>query len=60
MLGGHRFVDLFGQPNSVNSEKLLQVAMGALRTYLRIKDEPSIHLVSIHEVCTFDCTLGRQ
>lgn len=53
-------MDLFGQPNSVNSEKLLQVAMGALRTYLRIKDEPSIHLVSIHEVCTFDCTLGRQ
>lgn len=51
MLGGYRFKELFGEPNAVNYEHLKQVALGAIKSYLKIQEDPVHHLVSIHQVC---------
>ncbi len=51
MLGGYRFKELFGEPETVDPEHLKQIALGALKSYLKIQVEPVHHLVSIHQVC---------
>lgn len=51
MLGGYRFAQLFGQPNSVNPQELLRVSSEALKSYLHIEAEPVQHMVTVHQVC---------
>lgn len=59
MLGGYRFKELFGEPETVDPEHLKQIALGALKSYLKIQVEPVHHLVSIHQNCIAQYTLNH-
>lgn len=50
MLGGYRFAELFGEPDLVDPQKLLDVSLSSLRSYLNIQCDPIHHLVTIHKV----------
>lgn len=50
MLGGYRFIELFGEPCSVDSEKLLQISKNALKMYLNIDTQPVNYHVAVHKV----------
>lgn len=54
MLGGYRFLDLFGPPDSVDPQTLLETSKQALKSYLNIKVEPINHHGAIHQVCVVD------
>jgi len=60
MLGGHRFTELFGDPDALNPSKLLEASLISLRSILNIQSEPNQHMVTIHKNCIAQYTLGHQ
>ncbi|KAI2803178.1 hypothetical protein BLOT_007301 [Blomia tropicalis] len=60
MLGGYRFLELFGQPDSVSKSELLKESIKAIRNYLHIQRPPTQNMVTIHQNCIPQYTLGHE
>lgn len=59
MLGGYRFLELFGQPDSVSKSELLKESIKAIRNYLHIQRPPTQNMVTIHQVSSFYLKLNK-
>lgn len=59
MMGGRWFERLFGNPNSVSSEDLLQIALDAVRRHLGITADPVRSQVVINKNCIPQYTVGH-
>lgn len=59
MLGGHSFLDLFGPPDQVEHDHLLEVSRQALIDYLNIDCPPLETNVSVHTNCIPQYIVGH-
>ncbi len=50
MLGGEWFEDLFGSPDEVSSESIVEVALEELKSHLAITSTPTYVLSKIQKV----------
>ncbi|OTF80321.1 protoporphyrinogen oxidase-like protein [Euroglyphus maynei] len=60
MLGGYMFEKLFGHPDQVDHQRIIDISRQALKTYMKIDDEPSQVHVAIHSDCIPQYTVGHQ
>ena len=54
MMGGEWFEELFGDPNTVNDDTLVNTALQSLYTQLEISQEPSDCHVTVQKVNSCD------
>lgn len=54
MMGGQWFEELFGDPNTVNDDTLVNTALESLYTQLEISQEPSDCHVTVQKVNSCD------
>ncbi|ORX94252.1 Protoporphyrinogen oxidase [Basidiobolus meristosporus CBS 931.73] len=60
MIGGHRFKELFGEPESVDPEHLLHVAKSTIARHIGVSKEPLESQVSIQAQCIPQYTVGHR
>ena len=60
MLGGYRFQKLFGEPDQVDKNHLLDISLKAMKSFLKINEMPIRHHVAIHPDCIPQYTVGHQ
>ncbi|KAJ8035237.1 Protoporphyrinogen oxidase [Holothuria leucospilota] len=60
MMGGAWFEELFGHPESVDSDHLLSIALATIEDHLKIKQKPIYSLVNIHRDCIPQYTVGHS
>ena len=54
MMGGQWFEELFGDPNTVKDDTLVNTALQSLHTQLEISQEPSDCYVTVQKVNSYD------
>lgn len=59
MMGGYRFESLFGNPDTVDNNTLLQTAQEAVQSHLGINADPIDSHVSIHKNCIPQYVVGH-
>lgn len=60
MMGGYRFNHLFGDPEKVSHDHLLDVANKAIKKHLGIKFDPIDTLVNVHKKCIPQYLVGHK
>lgn len=59
-MGGEWFEELFGDPSSVSSERMLQTALKAVHSCLKITQDPIRNTVAIHKASFFTFNVHRM
>lgn len=54
MMGGEWFEELFGDPNTVKDDTLVNIALQSLHTQLEISQEPSDCHVTVQKVNSYN------
>nr|XP_027193662.1 protoporphyrinogen oxidase-like [Dermatophagoides pteronyssinus] len=60
MLGGYMFEKLFGQPDQVDQNQLIDISLQTLKTLLKINIQPIEIKVAIHKDCIPQYTIGHR